>query len=265
MILFCLSSLSAFSQEKLIYGLYYAKNPKHEITTYKKILLVSNVSNKAKKYLRRYAAKAKYNVILYDDLFPPYKKWTPDEVDSVIIAEDFDAFLTVNIEGVETYQTSFGGGTFIQLAEFASPIMMSQTTTKTKVGSTELEIFLIDKNTAKDEYVIFISGWVTGRPEPAVIKSTYHLFKKFKKLGVSYPPCDGTGRFFKYSTINTQYTMLNNEAASTSSPIPPPPFPNQNNPLFLPAHILLSIMRTECRLYHHHFHHHFSPGERHSH
>lgn len=188
LILFCLVSISAFSQEKLIYGLYYAKNPKHEITTYKKILLVSNVSGNAKKYLRRYSRKAKYNVKLYDDLFPQYKKWSPEEVDSTIIAEAFDAFLSINVVGVEAFQTNFGGTTFIQNRSDTSLMAMSDTNRGRKEGTADLEIFLIDKNTAKDEYVIYISGWVSRNPEAATIKATYYLLKKFKKLGISYPP-----------------------------------------------------------------------------
>ena len=187
LMLFCLISVSGYSQEKLFYNLYYWMNPKHKITTYNKILLVSNASNQAKEYMRHNAKKAKYKVILYDDLFPAYKKWTSKEVDSVIISERFDAYLTANIKNIDTYQTSFGGTSFIQPKYNNSSVMLSHSTTTTNVGSTQLEMFLIDNNTADNEYVIFISGWVGGNPMDAAHKSMYNLLKRFEKLGISYP------------------------------------------------------------------------------
>ena len=188
-LLLIFSSVLCYSQEKLFWDLYYWLNPKHEIASYNKIMLVSNASNESKSNMRRYAKKTNYDVVLYDDLFPPYRTWSPKEVDSIIIAEKFDALLTINIKGIQTYQTSFGSTSFFQISNNSTlPIALSNSTTKTKVGSTQMEIFLVDGNTAKNEYVIYITGSVGGKPMNAAFKSMYDLLLKFEELGISYQP-----------------------------------------------------------------------------
>ncbi len=189
-ILLSIISLAGFSQEELFYNLYYYLNPKHSITTYNKILLVTNASLETRKHMRHAAKKAKYNVVLYDDLFPPYKQWSDEVVNSTINEVGIDAILFINITNLNTYQSSSGSTTFFPATSFTPPMSFSNSSTSAKVGSTELEIYLVDDKIGKDkdEYVIYITGSVNGKPLDAAYKSLYKLLKNFPKIGVARPP-----------------------------------------------------------------------------
>lgn len=66
-------------------------------------------------------------------------------------------------------------------------MVFSNSSTSQKVGSTELELFITDINTPKDQYVMYASGSVKGKPSPAASKSLMKLILKLEELGIAKP------------------------------------------------------------------------------
>lgn len=187
-ILIVFLGLTSFSQKKLVYDLYYYTNPNHKIKVYNKLLVITNAGPEASANMKSDSKKTKYNAVLYDQLFPPYKKWSEAEVDSTILASNIDGIIFVTIKNVNTYQETSGRTSLLPISTSIMPITtVSNSTTVTKAGNTELEIYLIDVQ-KPDEYVFFCSGYVAGKPIPAASKSFYHALKKFPKIGVAIPP-----------------------------------------------------------------------------
>lgn len=190
-ILFLSLCLVGFTQQKLFYNLYYHINPKHELTTYKKILLISNTVPKAKVRMIKDAKKADYIVVLFDDLFPPFRTWSPNEIDSTILAEGIDSFIFLNIKTNNSVIPSFDSSLYLPSAK--SPIFSMSSANSgsvSRLGSTTLDIFVLDRLHCNNEFVFYAYGTVKGDPVNAAHKTFYNLLNKFEKLGISHPPLD---------------------------------------------------------------------------
>ncbi len=177
--LFILLTFDSFSQEKLAYGLNYWVNPKHQIKTYQKILVITNAGIKTREKMKKVAKKEGFNIVIANDYFPPYKKWTTEEVDSTFRAINPDAVIHINMKGHEQTYSTQGMWSVTNYGTFYS--------THTSVNSNvEIEAYFIDVE-HDEEYAFYCTGWVGGKISPAMFKTLYKMFQRFPEIGVAYP------------------------------------------------------------------------------
>jgi len=178
--IFTFNSLSQVSQEKLAYELYYYVNPKHQIKKYEKILVITNADPKARKKMKKVAKKTGFNIVIANDYFPPYKKWTTEEVDSTFRVINADAVIHINRKRVQNTLSTTG---MYSVNKYGLGIFSTQLKVRSDV---EIEAYFIDVE-HKEEYAFHCEGWVGGKVSPAMFKSLHRMFRKFPKIGVAYP------------------------------------------------------------------------------
>lgn len=176
-IVFCGQLL--FSQKKLAYDVYYYKNPKHVQKNYNSILVITNAPPQSKKALLVAIKKSGYKVTLANDVFPPIKKYSDEEVGQTIKELGVDAILYYTILGTEVTETGTYGSYSIPLGGTGS-----FSSHKTTHNYTSIEAALVEPNT-KDIKEIYYYGGANGNSIDVSYRVFNKILKRLKEVGIA--------------------------------------------------------------------------------
>lgn len=181
------------SQLEMDYGLYYFVNPKLESKVYNNLLIFSNCDIPTIIEMKNVVKKEGFNVYTQNDLFPPYKNWNEEEVDSMIKLKKIDGILHLNYLSISTVTPHIKIGKYLPPTEFIPSKMITHTPSKTE---TEVEGFFVDVNNL-NEYTFYCTGLVKGRPMPTCYKSLNKLTQKIKELNIAFTNQEDFDKFNK--------------------------------------------------------------------
>ena len=99
-------SIQITAQVHLMHDFYYFVNPEHESKVYKNVLVISSMGVKINKKIKRIAGKMKYTVTFYEDLFPPIKEYTQEDIQRICDKAGVDAVIYYTYLGSEETGTS---------------------------------------------------------------------------------------------------------------------------------------------------------------
>ncbi len=177
-----ISALVSNGQTKLYKGVYYYKNPKHNLKTYQNILIITNSSIKAQQSMKRIAKREGYKIKFLTDLFPPIKDYTDEEIAQGIKEDNVDAILYYTIKGsTETSTHSYGSYTIPSTFGIGS----YSTITKTD-HYTEMEVAFVEPN-SKNLKELYCTGGVNGEAYGVSIAVFDEIFRQLKDMGIANP------------------------------------------------------------------------------
>lgn len=178
-------SLVSYCQTKLAYDVYYFKNPNHIIKAYNNILVFTNAAPNTKKLLIIAAKKANRNVTFANDLFPPIRNYSDEEIREVIKNKGFDAILYYTIKGTTVHEVGTYGSYTMPSAKQMGTFY---STTQTK-SYTSIEAAIVEPDT-KGIYEIYYYGGASGNSKDV----TYRVFKKIlmrlESTGIAFAPAE---------------------------------------------------------------------------
>lgn len=179
-----ISVLVSNAQTKLYKQVYYYKNPKHTLTAYKNILVITNASLKAQQAMKKIARRTDYKVTISSELFPPIKKYTDKEISQGIIDNHIDAILYYTITG-STETSNYSYGTYTMPS--SSIGLGSYSTINKSNHFTTIEAAFVETK-SRDVKELYCTGGVNGEAYGVSIAVFDEIFRQLKKIGIASPP-----------------------------------------------------------------------------
>jgi len=176
-------SFSGKSQTKLAYDVYYYKNPKHILKTYNNILVITNAAPKTKKALLKAIKKSGYKITFANDIFPPIKQYSNQEVEEVMKAQGIDAILYYTIKGTSIIETGTYGSYTIPPKGGQGNYTAYQTTR----SYTAIEAAIVEPNT-KDIQEVYYYGGANGNSFDVTYRVFNKILSRLEKAGIATPP-----------------------------------------------------------------------------
>lgn len=175
-------SIKCYSQTHLCYNIYYYKNPKHILKQYKNILIITNASFKSINYMKRIAEKFKYNMVISNQLFPPIKNYTDNEIKEVLNANNIDGILYCKIISDSVIST-YSLGTYSIPNSFGVGNSISKTYSK---HYSAIEIALVNTD-SKDKKELYCTGGAKGNSFDVMNRTFAKLVEKFDEISIAIP------------------------------------------------------------------------------
>lgn len=177
----------AICQKHMLHDLYYYVDPNHTTKIYQNILIFSNMDRTITKRMRKSANKMHYHVTFYDDIFPPIKNYTDEEINSKCNSLGIDGIIHYYYLGSEVTgtTTSTTGNVFLYKNGLGN---YNGNTVSKQSRYYKMELYFLDvKNQSVKEF------YVTGGYGP---NYSYHIgsavfmksLKKIKELKIGLPP-----------------------------------------------------------------------------
>lgn len=170
------------SQVEMDYGLFYFVHPEQEAKVYSNVLIISNCDFPTIVEMKKAVKKEGFNVYTQNELFPPLKNWSENEVDSIIRVKKIDGILHLNYLDISTITSNMEIGKYGPPTKF-KPSMMNKNSPSNY--ETEVEGYFIDVENL-EEYAFYCTGLVRGKPMPACYKSLYRITQKIKELNIAF-------------------------------------------------------------------------------
>lgn len=92
-ILFAFINTCIFSQKHMMHDFYYYTNPNHPSKVYNNILVITDMDRTTQKRMKKSARKKHFKITFYESIFPPIKKYSDAEIDSVCKSLGIDGVL----------------------------------------------------------------------------------------------------------------------------------------------------------------------------
>ncbi len=188
--LIILISFKLNAQKHLMYDFYYYTNPESVAKTYKNILVISTMDNTTNKRIKRVGRNMNYKLTFFEDVFPPIRKYTNNEITNTCEKMGIDAIIyytylgsTAGSTSVETY-----GNIFIPPSGGVGSV---SSTTRTKTSKfIEMDISFV-KFTNRNDKLFYVTG---GYGPQYSVNVGVELFRKtlqnLKKKNIAIPLSD---------------------------------------------------------------------------
>ncbi len=199
--LFLIATIILFSftlnaQKHLMYNFYYYSNPASVAKAYKNILVISTMDNTTDKRIKRVGRNMNYHLTFFEDVFPPIRKYTDNEIVATCEKMGIDAIIYYTYLGSTTRSTSSQTYGNIYLPPTGGVGSVSSTTTTESSKFIKMDISFVkfsDRNT-KEFYVT--GGYGPQYSVNVGVELFRKTLKNLKKQNIALPLSDDEMKAF---------------------------------------------------------------------
>lgn len=173
-----------------MYDFYYYSNPASAAKTYKNILVISTMDNTTNKRIKRVGRNMNYHLTFFEDVFPPIRKYTDNEITTTCEKMGIDAIIYYTYLGSTASSSSSQTYGNIYLPPTGGVGRVSSTTTTKTSKFIEMDISFVKFSDRNNKEFYVTGGYGPQYSVNVGVELFRKTLKNLKKQNIALPLSD---------------------------------------------------------------------------